>query len=126
MKPTKEFAACENCDAAIDTTDKDPKRPRIFIEKGTMTIPASMLEARKAAELQPEPDGAGNIAIDGHYCGPACVKEHLLKQTGAKKREPRKGGKKKAAKKGGGSKGRMARDTPPPAAPQSETPATQT
>lgn len=106
MKPTKQYAACENCDAAIDTNNHNPKQSHIFIETGTMTLSTKALEARKAAEMPAlEHTGAGNPKIDisGHYCNAACLKQHLTTLTGIKKRD-RKAGKKAAKKRRSGSR----------------------
>ena len=105
MKPTKELAACENCDAAIDTKAHNPKQSHIFIEKGTMTLSVKALEARKSAEMPPlTHSGAGNPEIDiaGHYCNAACLKQFLMTQNGFAKKARKAG--KKASKKRRGSR----------------------
>lgn len=104
MKPKKEFAACENCDASIDASQKPLKPGVIFIEKGTISVPLTQGSGEEVATYQ-------DRDISGYYDRGVCLTRQLRSLMPRKVKGAKKAAKKKATKK---------RERPAPDQPQTQ------
>lgn len=77
MKPTKQFAYCENCDEPISIPPEKShfENGQVHIEVGTVLLP------HKIAKLHADKTNSRILvhhrSIDGYYCTTKCLQHYL-------------------------------------------------